>query len=96
VRRVAVFDLRAADLTLFNSYEAQVLPLLDRYGGRLESRLRAVDSSAEIHILFFPSDAAYEQYRADPVRVAAQEIWRACGASVTSYEVAPVLMAPEA
>ena len=93
MRRVAIFDLSAADLKLFESYEAAVLPLLEKYGGRLESRLRAVDGAAEIHILFFPSEAAYEQYRADPVRIAAQAVWRACGATVTSFEVGALPLA---
>ncbi len=93
MKRVAIFDLSAADLKLFESYEAAVLPLLDKYGARLESRLRAVNDAAEFHVLFFPSDAAYEQYRADPVRVAAQDVWRACGATVTSFEVAALLSA---
>lgn len=88
MRRVAIFDLSAADLPLFESYEAAVLPLLQKYGARLESRLRAIDGAAEIHTIFFPSNAAYEQYRADPERIAAQEIWRASGATVKSFEVA--------
>jgi hypothetical protein len=52
----------------FQRFEAAVLPLLPKYGARLERRLRSLDGSVEIHVLSFPSPEALESYRADPER----------------------------
>ena len=41
---LATFDLSGADIALFEEYEAAVLPLLARHGGRLLQRVRSLDS----------------------------------------------------
>jgi hypothetical protein len=52
----------------FRRFESTVLPLLPKYDGRLERRLRALDGRVEVHIVSFPSGEALERYAADPVR----------------------------
>ena len=83
-------DLTAADLPLFEAYEAQVLRLLGKYDATLEARHRALDDSREFHLLRFPDAAAREAFRADPARLAAQEMWVKCGASAVSREVSRI------
>ena len=67
---VMVADAPAADVAAFQSYEALVLPLLDRHAGRLERRLRSADGTVEVHIVSFASRTGYESYLADPERTA--------------------------
>ncbi|NEK86168.1 hypothetical protein GCU60_10410 [Blastococcus saxobsidens] len=67
---VAVVDVPPEAVGAFQRYENQVLPLLDRHGGRLERRLRSPDGSTEVHVLSFPTDADYRRYLADPDRSA--------------------------
>jgi uncharacterized protein (DUF1330 family) len=55
----------------FQAYEDKVLPILNEYGGRLQRRLRNELGTLELHIVSFPSDAAFQKYRADPRRTAA-------------------------
>jgi hypothetical protein len=50
-------------------------------------RVRAVDGSSETHLIYFPSDAAYEAYRRNPERLLAQDFWRASGAVSIAQEV---------
>jgi uncharacterized protein (DUF1330 family) len=80
-------DLSGADLPLFETYESRVLALLGRHGGRLEARLRSTDSRSEVHILEFPDAAALAAFRADPERMAAQDLWERCGASSVLTEM---------
>jgi uncharacterized protein (DUF1330 family) len=54
----------------FRAYEDAVLPLLPEFGGRLERRLRNPDGTVEMHIVSFPSDADFQNYRNDPRRAA--------------------------
>ena len=65
---VMIAELGAAAVEPFDAYERQVLPLLERHGGRLERRLRTADGRTEVHLLSFPSRAGYDAYRADPDR----------------------------
>lgn len=55
----------------FRAYEDQVLPILNEHGGRLHRRLRNEPGTLELHIVSFPSDAAFQKYRGDPRRTAA-------------------------
>jgi uncharacterized protein (DUF1330 family) len=80
MRRLVTIDLSAADTEKFEHYESIVLPLVEKYGGRLEFRLRTFDGSTETHLLFFPDEQNFENYRADSVRQAAQILWDECGA----------------
>src|SRR5262245_22384616 len=55
----------------FDAYEAAVLPLLLRHGGRLERRLRHRDvegSWVEVHVVSFADETGLGSYRADPDR----------------------------
>lgn len=87
MRRLVTIDLSDADVPVFDAYEATVLSLLDKHGGRLEMRVRSLDGCSETHLLFFPSAQAFENYRADPIRVAAQDDWQRCGAKSVVTEV---------
>jgi len=90
MRRLVTIGLAKADLAAFEAYEAKVLPLVDRHGGALEFRVRALDGSSETHLLRFPDIEAYDAYRADPARQAVQDEWRACGATASAVEVETV------
>ena len=64
MRLLVTIDLTRADLGLFESYEAKVLPLVAKYGGRHELRVRSLDASSETHLLYFPDAHGYQAYRA--------------------------------
>ena len=87
MQRLVTIDLRNADITLFEEYEAIVLQLLPKYGAKLEHRLRTTDHSTETHVLSFPAAEKYEAYLADNDRHKARHIWESCGASASSVEV---------
>jgi uncharacterized protein (DUF1330 family) len=59
---------------LLIEYEDRVLDRLATYGARLVQRVRATgadsDRAFETHVLEFPSEAALDEYMADPQRVA--------------------------
>lgn len=65
---VMVADIPANGVPAFQQYEAHVLPLLSRHGGRLERRLRSHDLLSEVHIVSFETQSGYESYIADPER----------------------------
>ena len=65
---VAVIDVPAEAVALFQRYEDLVLPLLAAHDGTLDRRLRTPDGTTEVHVLSFPSEAAYRGYLADPRR----------------------------
>ena len=90
MRRLVTIDLTGADLALFEVYEATVLPLLGKHGGRLEMRVRALDGSCETHLLYFPDAEAFERYRNDPRRVAVLGQWERSGATSSAAEVEQV------
>jgi hypothetical protein len=88
--RLVTIDLTAANLDAFERYEAEVLDLVPKHGGRLEMRVRALDGRTETHLLYFPDDAAFEGFRADPGRLALSGNWERCGAQSTVQLVEPV------
>lgn len=58
-------------------YEDRVLALLPAHGARLLSRVRAEDPESEpleVHVIEFPTEAALEDYLADPAREALREL----------------------
>lgn len=65
---VLLVDLPEGGAAAFTRYEALVLPLLPRHGGRLERRLRSTDGRSEVHVVSFADRAGYEAYLADPER----------------------------
>lgn len=87
---LATFDLSGADVALFDEYEAQVLPLLERHGGRLLKRVRSLDSAFEIHLLEFDAEAGVESYGRDPDRQAAHGLFQRSGAQSMVTPVAEV------
>ena len=70
VTLVLVVDIPDGASAAFERYEALVLPLLPRHGGRLERRMRTPDARSEVHVVSFADRAGYESYRADPEREA--------------------------
>jgi uncharacterized protein (DUF1330 family) len=91
VRRLVTIDLTDADVAMFEAYEAKVLPLVEKHGGRLELRVRALDGRSETHLLYFPDAKAAEDYRADPARIAVLGEWEACGAKAVVQDVEAVV-----
>jgi len=65
VSYVMTARLPAAGIEAFNRYEQAVLPLLAAHGGRLTRRLRSSDGLTEVHLVEFPSTAAFDSYRKD-------------------------------
>lgn len=65
---VQIVRIPAAGVEDFQRYESLVLPLLPKYGGVLERRLRSADGQIEIHVVSLPSQDALDRYRADPER----------------------------
>lgn len=62
---------------LLVDYEDQVLRLLPGHGARVLQRVRSQEPSDgpfEAHLLEFPSEAALDQYMADPSRLALSEL----------------------
>jgi hypothetical protein len=71
----------------FQSYEAQVLPLLGTYGGTLQRRLRNADGTVEIHVVRFDERAGLERFRGDPGRAAAANMLERSGAAIELWEM---------
>ncbi len=71
---VVVAEVSQEALVAFQEYESMVLPLIDRYGGRTERRLRTPDSLVEVHIVSFTSRDDYASYLADPERMSHREL----------------------
>lgn len=72
----------------FDAYEAAVLALLPEHAGRLVERLRSEDGTQEVHLVTFPSRAAYATYRDDPRRLEHRPLLDASGAQVAVHELA--------
>ena len=52
------------------------------YGGRPERRLWNEPGTVEVHILSFPSEAAFQKHRSDPWRIAYAHLREASPAEV--------------
>ena len=64
-----LIDIPPEDAAIVLTYEDAVLPLLSRHGGRLQRRVRAVDQSAELHLISFDSREGQEAFATDPSRL---------------------------
>jgi hypothetical protein len=64
-----LIDIPPEDAAMVLTFEDAVLPLLNRHGGRLQRRLRAVDQSAELHLISFDSREGQEGFATDPSRL---------------------------
>src|ERR1700761_6628763 len=74
----------------FQAYEDAVLPLLPEFNGRLERRLRNQDGTVEMHIVSFPSDADFQNYRDDPRRAAQARLLEKSSAKLELLSMANV------
>ncbi|MGE0224480.1 MAG: hypothetical protein AB7F35_03355 [Acetobacteraceae bacterium] len=72
----------ADGVAAFNAYEAGVLPLLARHGGVLQRRVRNDAGTVEIHLVWFPSEAAFAAFREDPARTTLAPVLAASGATM--------------
>lgn len=84
---VAVVDMAPDHTEAGRRYEDDVLALLGRHGGSLETRLHSIDSAAEVHVIRFQSRAGYESFLIDPQRLALRE---ALGPAVPTTRVIEV------
>ena len=55
----------------FEEFEAAAARIMERHGGRIERRVatrseRGPDQPDEVHVVTFPSESAFEDYRLDP------------------------------
>ena len=71
---VVIARIPAAGVQAFQDYESQVLPLLESAGAMLQRRMRNGDGTVEVHIVWFPSVAAFGRYREDPRRLALAQL----------------------
>ena len=71
--------LREGQESVFQAYENKVLPLLPRYKGKLEIRLKTTKTTPEqpdeIQVVSFPSEIDFEAYRNDPERLACAKMF---------------------
>ena len=80
----------ASGVAAFQSYEAQVLPLLAEHGGELQRRMRNADGTVELHIVRFASAASLDGYRSDARREAAGPLLQQSGAVLELMELKDV------
>ena len=80
----------------FLEYESLVLPLLEKYSGRLELRLRPAsdnfiyplegDVPDEVHIVSFETKEDYLRFKNDPVRIKNQDLLKNSVKKITAIE----------
>jgi hypothetical protein len=78
-------------LSTFAAYEDHVLPILADYGGVLQRRLRSGDASVEVHVVSFPSAAAFASFREDPRRARHAPELEASGARIELLQLEDVI-----
>jgi hypothetical protein len=69
-----LIEIPADAASIVLAYEDAVLPLLTRDGGYLQRRLRAVDGSAELHIISFQTPEGPQAFATDPSRLQLQRL----------------------
>jgi len=84
---VQIVRIPPQGVAAFQEFESHVLPIMPRYGGRLERRLRNADGTVEVHVVSFPSAEALERYTNDPDRQRHLPLRDASGASTELIEV---------
>ncbi len=87
MHKLVAIDLTDADISRFEEYEKQVIPLLHKFGARLELGLRSVDGMTETHVLYFPDTASFDNFLSDSVRASLQDDWLLVGAGTTVTDV---------
>ncbi len=93
---VVVADVAPDAVETFRRYEARVLPLLTRYGGRLERRLRTADGLTEVHVVSFAERTGHDGYVADPERAVASALLAGAAVSSRVLEAADMPVDPAA
>lgn len=68
-RIVALVEMASGHTVAGRRYEDAVLAMLDRFGGRVERRMRTADGSSEVQILAFEARAGFEAVLEDPQRL---------------------------
>ena len=67
---VALLHLHAGKDDEFDDFERRAAIVMARHGGRIERRIRLHDPGPatpdEVHVVTFPSEAAFAAYRDDP------------------------------
>jgi hypothetical protein len=94
VQLVALLTIERNLLDDFRAYEHRAAQIMRAHGGRLERALVLDDGAAtlrELHIVRFPSAAAFDAYRADPALVALRPDRERC---VVSTEIWPASDGP--
>jgi uncharacterized protein (DUF1330 family) len=87
---VQIVRVPTEGIVTFQRYEASVLPLLPKHGGRFERRLRGDDGRIEVHVVSFPSYEELEAYRSDPERQRLLPLLEESGAETELIEVTEV------
>ncbi|MFK7995983.1 MAG: hypothetical protein AB8B87_17735 [Granulosicoccus sp.] len=90
MRKLVVIDLSSANTALFEAYERKVIPLLQKYGGRLELGVRSADGSTETHLIDFPDATQFEAFLSDPIRTSLKDEWEMSGVTSTISDVVPI------
>ena len=73
MRLVAIVDMATGFEADGRRYEDEVLALLGRHGGTLESRLYGTDGATEVQTISFATREGYESALVDPDRLALRE-----------------------
>ena len=68
---VAALYVHAGRETEFEQFETQAAAIMHRYGGVIERRIGCADPTGddrphEVHLVTFPDEQSYQQYRGDP------------------------------
>jgi hypothetical protein len=90
-----LIDIPPEDAAIVLTFEDAVLPLLNRHGGQLQRRLRAVDQSAELQIISFDSREAQEAFATDPSRLQLMRLLQAASSDnvFSTLQSPPLTMA---
>jgi hypothetical protein len=84
---IVVAILTIAERAAFDAFEALAAQVMARHGAAIERAIRIPgEPEREVHVVRFPSAAAWEAYRADPELVVLREL-RARGISATELLV---------
>jgi uncharacterized protein (DUF1330 family) len=74
---IATLWVQDCDIPRFEAYERKALSIAQRHSGRLERAIRVTkdaggtgESPFEVHVLSFPTDVQFAQFRTDPELVA--------------------------
>ena len=62
---VAILTIRPGAADRFREFETRAARILARHGGSMERTVAVEDAQREVHLLRFPSQDAYAEYRAD-------------------------------